>query len=289
MRALATIAIALVPACKRAAPPPPALRTLLHEEGVENAYPRLSNDGREILYQSNRGGRWQLYVLDVATRASRALTSEGNNNLPDWSVDGSAIAFVSDRDHNEEIYLMNRDGTGQRRLTTNAGRDIHPYFSPDGKTLLYNSERDGGSFDIYSLDLRTGNERRVTDSPADDTCARYAPNGSQLVWLRNDAHSDDIWVRDATGEHDVTRTPQIRDGWPMVSADGRWIYFASMLRGSFSIYRVHLDGTGLEQLTFAAPDEEDARPFISRDGRRLIFNRRHGGAIDIVELAPLLP
>jgi len=283
MRAI-VIALGLLPACK---PPAPTLHTLLHEDGVENAYPRLSRDGREILYQSNRSGTWQLYVLDVATHASRALTREGNNNLPDWSSDGSAIAFVSDRDRNEEIYVMNRDGTAPRRLTTNPGRDIHPYFSPDGKTLLYDSQRDGGSFDIYALDLQTGNERRLSDSAADDTCARYGPDGSQLAWLRNDEHSDDIWLRDATGEHDVTRTPQIRDGWPMIGPDGRSIYFASMLHGSFSIYRIHLDGTGLEQLTFAGPDEEDARPFISHDGRRLIFNRRHGGAVDIVELAPL--
>ena len=62
---------------------PPRERVLLHEDAVENAYPRLSNDGREILYQSNRSGSWQLYILDVATGASHALTSGANNNLAD--------------------------------------------------------------------------------------------------------------------------------------------------------------------------------------------------------------
>lgn len=283
----ALVALACLAACNRKTPPrPPELRVLLHEDGVENAYPRLSNDGREILYQSNRGGTWQLYVLDIAAGTSRVLTHEGNNNLPDWSPDGRRVAFVTDRDGNEEIYLMNRDGSEPRRLTTNAGRDIHPYFSPDGKTLLYNSQRGGASFDVYAIDLATGSERRLTDTREDETCARYSPDGSRLVLLRNDASADDVWIIDARGEHDLTGTPRVRDGWPVFGPDGR-VYFASMALGSFSIYRVRGDGTHTEQLTFAGPDEEDARPFVSRDGRRLIFNRRRAGAIDIMELSPL--
>ncbi|HEU4616239.1 MAG TPA: DPP IV N-terminal domain-containing protein [Kofleriaceae bacterium] len=281
----ALIAIACLAACGHKASPP-ALRVILHEDGVENAYPRLSSDGREILYQSNRGGTWQLYVLDIATGTSRALTREGNNNLPDWSPDGRLVAFVSDRDGNEEIYVMNRDGSEPRRLTTNPGRDIHPYFSPDGKTLLYNSQRTGRSLDVFALDLASGTEHQLTETRQDETCARYAPDGSRFVLLRNDASSDDVWIIDAHAEHNLTRTPHVRDGWPVFGPDGR-VYYASMALGSFSIYRSRSDGTKLEQLTFAAPDEEDARPFVSHDGRRLIFNRRRGNAIDIMELSPL--
>lgn len=117
---------------------------LLHEDHVEDAYPRLSRDGTHVLYQSNRTGTWQLYVLDVASRTSRALTTgTANNNLPDWDPDNRRIAFVSDRDGNEEIYLM--EGDNVRRLTTRAGRDIHPYFSPDGKKLLFNSDAGGST------------------------------------------------------------------------------------------------------------------------------------------------
>ena len=286
MRAFA-LPLALV-ACRSSTPAPldPTVepRVLLHEDGVENAYPRLAADGRSVLYQSNRTGLWQLYVLDLATGASRALTRDGNNNLADYSPDNQRIAFVSDRDGNEEIYLANADGTGARRLTTNPGRDLHPYFSPDGRTLLYNSQRAGGAFDIYAIDLTTGREQRLTATREDETCARFAPDGAQMVFLRNDPSADDIWLRDAQGrEHDVTATPRVRDGWPVFSPDGRRIYYAAMTTGSFSIYRVNLDGSHIERLTTAAANEEDARPFVSRDGTRLVFNRRRGGAIDIVE------
>jgi TolB protein len=286
MRAL-VLPLALV-ACRASAPAPldPNFepRVLLHENGVENAYPRLAADGRSILYQSNRTGIWQLYVLDLASGTSRALTHEGNNTLPDYSPDDQHIAFVSDRDGNEEIYLANADGTGARRLTTNPGRDIHPYFSPDGRTLLYNSQRGTGAFDIHAIDLATGSEQQLTAPREDETCARLAPDGAQLVFLRNDPNADDIWLRDPQGrEHNITATPHVRDGWPVFSPDGRRIYYAAMTTGSFSIYRVNLDGSHVERVTTAAANEEDARPFVSRDGTRLVFNRRRGGAIDIVE------
>ncbi len=281
MRA-ALLALVCVVGCKRTERSAPVERVLLHEDGVENAYPRLSNNSRDVLYQSNRSGTWQIYMLDTVTGKSRALTSTGNNNLPDWSPDNRRIAFVSDRDGSEDIYVMNRDGSEQRRLTTNPGRDIHPYFSPDGTTLLYNTQRNEPSFDVFSLDIETGREKQITSTRADETCARYSPDGSQIVMLRNDARSDDVWIVDAHGERNLTQTPQVRDGWPTFGTDGL-VYFAAMDGGSFSLYRMHSDGTTREQLTHAARDEEDARPFLARDGSRIVFNRRHDGAIDIVE------
>src|ERR1043165_9772251 len=107
---------------------------LLSEPNVENAYPRLSKDGKSILYQSNKSGKWHLYIMDIASEKQQQITpDETNDNLPDWDAKNEWIAFVSDRDGNEEIYRMKRDGSGLQRITNDPERDIHPYFSPDGK------------------------------------------------------------------------------------------------------------------------------------------------------------
>jgi TolB protein len=275
------IVVAALAACHAS----PREEVLLHEDHVEDAYPRLSRDGAHILYQSNRTGTWQLYVLDVASRTSRQLTTgPANNNLPDWDADNRRIAFVSDRDGNEEIYLM--DGDDVRRMTTHAGRDIHPYFTPDGTTLLFNSDA-GGSFDVYAIDLATGAEREVTGTSDDETCARMAADGRSLVMLRNGGGGDDVWRYDlASGAWtNLTNTPAVRDGWPMLA--GEWIYYSSMAAGSYSLYRMRRDGTGVQQLTHARPDEEDARAYVAADGDSLVFNRRHDGGIDIVRLRGL--
>lgn len=264
-----------------------AATVLLHEEGVENAYPRLSADGTRILYQSDRTGTWQLYIMDIATEEqSRITTDTFNNNFVDWSTDNQWVSFVSDRDGNEEIYRMKEDGSGLERLTNDPARDIHPYFSPDGKYLLFNSTRGNGSLDVYRLTLADGSIERVTDSPMEETCARYSPDMSCMVFLQNDAQNDDITVMDlASGApSDLTRTPSITDGWPMFSADGRWIYYSTMATGRQGIHRIHPDGTGDETITNAGPGEEDGRAFISGDGHTLIYNKRKGGSIDILRL-----
>lgn len=279
----------LVPSCngvegmpieQRTTGGPPQDTLLLHEPGVENAYPRLSADGKRILYQSNRTGKWQLYIMDIATGTQQPITDDAhnNNNFVDWSADNAWIAFVSDRDGNEEIYRMRTDGSGLERLTDHPARDIHPYFSPDGKYLLFNSTRANGSLDIFRLDLTTKELMHLTSSMQEETCARYSPDMKHIVFLRNDAASDDVAVLDlSTGlTENLTRTPQVIDGWPMYSPDGTWIYYSTMASGQHSIHRVHPDGTGDETITQAAPGEEDGRWRIRADLNRTdpSFQRR---------------
>jgi TolB protein len=264
---------------------------ILHEDRVENAYPRLSNDGKRILYQSNRTGRWQLFIMEIATRKQTRITNDThNNNFVDWSADNQWVAFVSDRDGNEEIYRMKTDGTGIERLTNDPARDIHPYFSPDGKYLLFNSTRANGSLDVYRMNLADRKVEPITRSPMEETCARYSPDMKWIVLLRNDIERDDIALLEvATGKMNwLTNTPGITDGWPMFSADGKWIYFSSMETGRHSVRRIRPDGTGEESLTDAPEGEEHGRAFISKDGRTVIHNRRRNGGIDILSL-PVQP
>lgn len=262
----------------------PQNRVLLTEPNVENAYPRLSKHNKRILYQSNRTGKWQLFVFDIASSASTQVTKDTfNNNFPDWSFDNKRIAFVSDRDGNEEIYVMNTDGSGLQRITNDSARDIHPYFSPDGKYLLFNSTRGNSSLDIYRYEFATGDIMRLTDTYMDETCARYAPDMKRIVFLRNGAMMDDVFVLNtATGlSNNVTNTPKIMDGWPMFSYQGNWIFYSSMESGTYCIYRVKPDGTGKQQLTNAATGEEDARVFVANDGKSFIYNKRKNGLTEI--------
>lgn len=266
--------------------PLPQIRVLLHEDGVENAYPRLSADGAQILYQSNRTGAWQLWVMPTAGGASRrVLDDRWNDNFPDWSADGEWIAFTSDRDGNEELYRVRTDGKKLERLTDHPARDIHPYFAPDGKSLLWSSTRDG-DFDIYRLRLSDREIERVTSTKENDTCARDSPDMASMVFLRNDIHMDDVMVMDAKSGTvtNLTKTPHVMDGWPMFSADGAWIYYSTTAGGAHSIHRVHPDGEGDEPLTVARLGEEHGRAFIARDGHTLVFNERRRGGIDISAL-----
>lgn len=262
-----------------------APQVVLHEAGVENAYPRLSRDGRRVLYQSNRTGNWQLFVMDLATGAQTRLTNGGaDDNFPDWSADEQWIVFVSNREGDEELYQMRSDGTGIERLTHDTARDIHPYFSPDGKHVLFNSTRGNGSLDVYRLTLADRSVARLTTSPLHETCARYTPDQRAFVMLQNGPGRDDIMLVDAAdgSARNLTNTPAVRDGWPAFGGDGRWVYYSSMATGQHCVRRVRTDGTGDEALTDGGDGIEDGRAIVSADGTVLLWNRRHPDCIDIL-------
>src|SRR6185503_764601 len=91
------------------------------------------------------------------------LTSAGENTDPNWSPDGEKIVFVSSRNGTRDIYVMNADGTGQTRLTTDPEWDADPAWSPDGTRIVFTSVR-SGDFEIYTVPATGGAVTRLTSS-----------------------------------------------------------------------------------------------------------------------------
>jgi Tol biopolymer transport system component len=258
-------------------------RLVLWEPGVKNAYPRWSKDRKRILYQSDRGGKWRLFVMNTDGSAPQALTAgDANDNFPDWSPDNEHVAFVSDREGNEEVYVMAMDGSGLVNLSSDAARDIHPYWAPDGKHLLFNSTRDVGRFQVYEVAADGTGLRRLVESPDDDTCARIAPKGDCFVYLANlAAGRDDVMLRkrDGTDAKPVTSDAE-RDGWPTWTPDGRVVY-SSDRSGTFSLYVHDLESGKDTRLTTPEAPWADGRATVSADGQQIVFNRQSGETIGI--------
>jgi TolB protein len=89
---------------------------------------------------------------------------------------------------------MDASGQNSKQLTFTHARNIHPYWSPDGKQIFFNSTRDdSAAFEIYVMNADGSNVKRITHTPDDETCARLSPSGSQLVYLKNNARGlDDV-------------------------------------------------------------------------------------------------
>jgi Tol biopolymer transport system component len=90
--------------------------------------------------------------------------TRGDVQTPAWSPDGRKLAFVSRRDGNSEIYVMNSDGSAQENLTRQPANDSHPSWSPDGRKIAFVSRRDGNS-EIYVMNADGSGLRNVTRTP----------------------------------------------------------------------------------------------------------------------------
>ena len=172
------------------------------------------------------------------------------------------IFAVQERD---QICLINADGTGQRRLTSDDNaRNFYPSVSPDGNSVLYSSNQNG-NFEIYELVLATGQLTRLGGTVG--IAPEVSPDNRHVAFTRSDGqNTDTIWVMDRYGlnPHEV-----YNDGWdPTWSPDGSRILFATMIKDKSQLAVINLDGTGFQVLT-DLPDLR-GRSDWSSDGMHLI-------------------
>lgn len=190
------------------------------------------------------------------------------------------IAFVSTRDGNAEIYVINVDGSGATRLTNHPAGDFAPAWSPDGTRIAFYSERDGNA-EIYVVNVDGSGLTRLTDNPANDYAPSWSPDGTQIAFHSHRyLGSGRIFVMNADGTGVTRLTDPSFDDWsPDWSPDGTQIVFNSSRSPSRDIWIINADGSSMRQLTFN--DSDEWWPDWSPDGARIAMHSDRNGHLDI--------
>jgi len=213
--------------------------------------PAWSPDGKAIAYTSYRTGFQDIlvsYIFEGRLSTPAAGDSDRQNYLPAWSPDGTKVAFTSNRDGNPEIYIVNRDGTGLRRLTNNQGIDVTPTWAPSGNQIAFTSDR-AGTPQVYIMNADGTSPRRIAGEWSDRATWSPAPF-NEIAYAARSGGGYDIRVYNfASGE-----TVQLTNGIgsnesPAFSPNGRHIAFTSTRAGKEQIFTIARDGKDLRQIT----------------------------------------
>ena len=221
---------------------------------------RISPDGQSIVF-CYKGD-----IYRVAAQGGRAIqltTQDAYDCRPVWSPDGQQIAFASDRNGGSDIFVMPAQGGPARRLTTNSSAELPTAFTPDGRYVLFTASiQDPASSalfptsamtELYRVPVEGGRTEQVLGTPAEavafDATGRYLyyqdRKGFEDEWRKHHTSSitRDIWMYDTeTGQHANLTARDGEDRNPVLSTDGRTLYFLSERNGgSFNVYAFPVD------------------------------------------------
>lgn len=183
------------------------IKRLTDQKGYD-AEGSWSPDGKLIVYSSN------------AEAYARKLTKEEKERM---EVDPSYFC---------DLFIMNADGSGKRKLTSAPGYDGGPFFSPDGKRVIFRRfSEDGHSADVYTINIDGTDERRLTDFGCLSWAPFYHPSGDYIIWAANkEGYANfELYITDVDGTKEPVRVTYTDgfDGLPVFSPDGTKLVWTS--------------------------------------------------------------
>ena len=217
-----------------------------------------------------------------ATEPTQVVEACAGEALMEAEVSRSGrIAFVSTRDGNAEIYVMNADGTGVTRLTDNTAGDYNPAWSPDGKRIAFYSQRDGNA-EIYVMNADGSDLTRLTEHPKDDFDPTWSSDGKSIAFHSHRLGENPlIFVMKADGTGVGNLSPMgVVDWSPDWSpVENKIVFNSGRSGGNRDIWLMNANGTAPVNLTSHSAD--DWWPAWSPDGKQIVFHSDRTGNFDV--------
>jgi serine/threonine protein kinase/Tol biopolymer transport system component len=226
-----------------------------------------SLDSRHVYYvraesvEAVVGSSSRLIKHDVESDVAEPIGWASHNGLVlDVLDDGKLVMDVrSPRDNLREV-LNGTEATGERWITRGNSSDRQPAYSPDGKSVLFSSNR-SGNLDLW-ISNADGGVKRVTDDGAEDWDPAFTPDGKKIVWSSGRSGNLEIWAANADGSAAKQLSKDGVDAEnPTATPDG-WVVYNSFNPKTPGLWKVRLDGTQAKQIVTG----RTALPEVSPDG-----------------------
>ncbi len=195
-----------------------------------------------------------------------------------------AIAFYGNRTGDNEIYVMNEDGSGQVDLTNNPADDTHPVWSPDHTRIAFRSDRDGNQ-EIYVMNADGSHPRNLTQNPAWDDRPAWSPDGKQIAFTSDRSGTQNcpclyLMNADGSGQTQLTISGQEITAYALAwSPDGTRIAVVDPSEDNKAIMLIKMDGSSADRIALKAGSVA-----WSPDGKRLAFGSGQASSTDNYEI-----
>lgn len=218
-----------------------------------DGYPSWSSNGKYIVFYAkyDNGKTWSIHTMNSDGSNRKRLTNEKNkwDSSPTWSSDGKKIAFAreytgANGEWQEEIWIMNSDGSEQKQLKTIVG--ISPYFMKDGR-ILFHSKTENAEICIANSD--GSNIIKLTNNTAKDWQPKISPDGKQIVFISDRDGNQEVYVMNVDGSNQKRLTYNTVPDWDVCwSPDSSKIIFSSRNgRELMNLYIMNRDGSSLRK------------------------------------------
>ncbi len=289
----------------------------------------FSADGKRMIFQSERSGNnpfYQIYILNLGTGDNKLVSTGKGKTTCAWfhptekklmysstHLDKNLAAKVKEElesrnakvkpkyswsyDDQYDIFSSDWNGKNLQRLTTEKGYDAEGSYSPDGKSILFASNRAGYTeklsdeeakifaqdpsymMDIYVMDADGKNVKRLTDAKGYDGGPFYSADGAKITWRRFSPNGQvaEIWTMNADGTNQKQVTKLGKMSWaPFFHPSGDYLIFTTNLLGynNFELYIVDTAGTK-EPMRVSFMEGFDGLATFSPDGKKLSWTRRN--------------